>query len=65
MKIETKDWQGPKEDNNEAEQHNMIITVKRMHKFQALNISRQAAAVEDGSLSTRRQLLSEVPLSLQ
>ena len=41
MKIETSHGQGPKEDDDEAEQHNLITTVNRMHKFQALNVSRQ------------------------
>jgi len=50
MKSETSDRQGPKENVDEAEQHNLITTIKRMHKFQTLKISRQghhqAAAVK-------------------
>ena len=41
FKIETSDRQGPKENVDEAEQHNLITTIKRMQKFQTLNIISQ------------------------
>ena len=50
MKSETSHRLGPKASVDEAEQHNLITTIKRMHKFQTLKISRQghhqAAAVK-------------------
>jgi hypothetical protein len=34
MKSETSNRQGPKENIDEAEEHNLITAIKRMHKFQ-------------------------------